>query len=152
MLGSGETTFSGEYLRSVKAKLPHGQFLRWIRRNTRVDPRTAQNYMNLHKWVSQHQQDILEHRPHSLRQLYILAGILPEDGLKRLPREKPDELSKLRKLVWRTCNEAAVHDGYSPAADIIKALQPLVRLLEEVGVRQKTDEKAKHISRFGPAA
>jgi hypothetical protein len=142
----------GGYLRSVKAKLPHGQFLRWVRRNTRVDTRTAQNHMKLHKWVSQHQQDILEHKPHSLRQLYILAGILPEDGPKRLPREKPDELSKLRKLVWRTCNEAAVHVGYSRTIDILKALQPLVRTFEEVGVQQKTDENAKHVSRFGPAA
>jgi len=107
------------------------------RRNTQVDPRTAQNYMKLHRWVSQHQQDILEHKPHSLRQLYILASILPEDGPKTLPRDKPDELSKLRKLVRRTCLEAAVHVGYSPAADMSKALQPLARLFEELGAPQK---------------
>ena len=137
----------GHYLRMAKARLPHGQFLGWVRRNTEIQPRTAQNYMDLHKWVSQHQQDILERKPHGLRQLYILAGILPEDGAKTLPREKPDELSKLRKLVRRTCLETAVHIGYSPSADILKALQPLAALLEEVG-QEKTDAKAKHISPF----
>jgi hypothetical protein len=142
----------GQYLRVAKAKIKavHGRFLPWLKRDTGIQPRTAQNYMNLHKWVSQHQGAILERKPHSLRQLYILAGILPEDDAKTLSLEKPEELSRLRRFVRRTCLEAAVHIGYVPSVDIMKVLQPLVALLEEVG-HEETGAHAKHISPFDDA-
>ncbi len=140
----------GKYLRlaKVKIKAAHGQFLPWLNQTTEIHPRTAQNYMNLHKWVSQHQHDILERKPHSLRQLYILAGILPEDGAKMLRDEKPDELTRLRKFVRRTCMEAAIYIGYVPSVDILKALQPVVTLLEDVE-NEQTRENAKHVAHFG---
>ena len=139
--------FCGGCLRKVKAEVLHGNFSDWIVQNTRIDPRTARNYMRLHIWLGQHRKDILEHKPHSLRQFYILAGILPEDGPKRLPKDEPDELTKLRKLVFRTCKEAAAHRQFAGAEALLKALDPLAALLEEVtdDVRQT---KRKHDSVF----
>ncbi|MGA2248475.1 MAG: DUF3102 domain-containing protein [Verrucomicrobiota bacterium] len=124
--------FCGGCLRKVKALLPHGDFSAWIVRHVRIDPRTARNYMKLHVWIGQHQKDILYHKPHSLRQFYILAGILPEDGPKRMPKDAPDELGRLRRLVRRTCWEAAAHRQFSGAAGLLKALNPLAKLLEEI--------------------
>jgi hypothetical protein len=89
----------------------------------------------------------LDHKPHSLRQFYILAGILPEDGPKRLPKDKPDELTKLRKLVRRTCLEAAAHRDYSTAKALLRVIQPLAALLQEVA--DDVDQtKRKHDSDF----
>lgn len=135
----------GGYLRKVKAKLPHGQFSGWIVQNTQIDPRTTRNYMRLHIWVGQRRQDILDHKPHSLRQFYILAGILPEDGPKQIPKDKPDELTKLRKLVFRTCLEAAAHRQFATGKALLKALDPLAALLEEVAA-DVSQTKRKHVS------
>lgn len=137
----------GGYLRKVKAQPLHGQFGAWILRNTQIDPRTVRNYMRLHIWVGQHQKDILDHKPHSLRQFYILAGILPEDGPKRLPKDKPDELTKLRRLVHRTCLEAAAHRDYCTAQALLRALDPLAALLEEI-VQDVDQKNRKHVSDF----
>lgn len=88
--------------------------------------------MRLHVWVGQHQQDILNHKPHSLRQFYFLAGTLPEDGPKQIPKDKPDELSKLRKLVRQTCLEAAAHRSFSTAEALLRVIQSLATVLQEV--------------------
>lgn len=122
----------GGYLRQVKARLPHGDFLSWLKRNTEIESRTASNYVALHLWVGQHQEAILKSKPHSLRQFYILAGILPEDGSKKPPKENPDALAKLRKLVRRTTWEAAGHRDFATASDLLEALNPLAVLLEDV--------------------
>ncbi len=116
----------------VKARPPDGGFLRWVRAHTPVGPRTAENYMRLHRWVASHQKTILQEKPRSLRQFYILAGILPEDGRKVLRGQQGDELARLRRFVWRTRKEAGVHLGYGQAADLWKVIQPLEVLFEEV--------------------
>jgi hypothetical protein len=104
--------------------------------------------MRLHIWVALHQQDILAHKPHSLRQFYILAGILPEDGPKRFHKEKPNELSKLRTLVRRTCWEAAARRDYTTANELLKVLVPLTALFEEVTADVNCHAKRKHDSVF----
>ena len=137
----------GGYLRQAKAQLPHGQFLSWLKQNTQIEPRTARNYMALHQWVGQHKDSILKSKPHSLRQFYILAGILPEDHAKKPPKDIPDDLAKLRKFVRRTALEAAGHRDYATAVALLKALQPLAVLLEEVTADVEA-AKEKHVSDF----
>jgi hypothetical protein len=125
----------GAFLRQAKAKkdkLPHGHFLRWVKQEAKVPVRTAQNYMRLHKWVIVHQGAILKSRPHSLRQMYILAGILPEDEAKSKLGEKADELAKLKRFVRRLCLEAAVHRDYAARSDLLRALTPVQNLLDEL--------------------
>jgi hypothetical protein len=130
----------GGYLREAKAArdasgrllLPYGEFLPWVRRETGTEPRTASNYMRLHVWVCSHQSEILAAKPHSLRQFYVLAGVLPEDESKKMPKENNDELAKLRRLVRRTAAEAAAHRGYAEAKKLWQALEPLAVLLREV--------------------
>jgi hypothetical protein len=79
-----------------------------------------------------------------LRQFYILAGILPEDGGKKLPRESPDELAKLRRAVRKVTTEATSHRDYIHADELWKALEPLARLLRDVST--DTAAKRQHVS------
>ncbi|HTL58208.1 MAG TPA: hypothetical protein VL361_21145 [Candidatus Limnocylindrales bacterium] len=88
--------------------------------------------MRLHIWVCTHQRDILEAKPRSLRQFYILAGILPEDETKKLPKSSNDDLAKLRRLVRKVTTEAAAHRNYEDADKLWQALKPLAPLLREV--------------------
>jgi hypothetical protein len=135
----------GGYLRRVKASLheTRGRLTEWIRLNTNIDPRTARNYMRLNMWLEQHRSDILEHKPRSLRQFYILAGILPEDGPKKLLRNKLDDLARLRRLVRQLCLEVAKHRDYCQSQELFTILRPLIAVLEEVS----TDvNKRKHVS------
>jgi hypothetical protein len=139
----------GGWLRQAKRKVKkekHERWLRWLKENTVIEPRTGSNYAALHKWVGEHQDAILKSKPRSLRQFYILAGILPEDEPK-VPSEKPDELSKLRRLVRRTALEAAAHRGYAETPKLWDALKPLAALLREVST-DLGGEKGKHVSFF----
>jgi hypothetical protein len=122
----------GGYLREAKAKLAHGHFRKWVKQACNIEPRTARNYMRLHIWVCTHQRDILEAKPRSLRQFYILAGILPEDETKKLPKSSNDDLAKLRRLVRKVTTEAAAHRNYEDADKLWQALKPLAPLLREV--------------------
>jgi hypothetical protein len=103
--------------------------------------------MRLHEWVATHQETIIREKPRSLRQFYVLAGILPEDGPRLLPREKRDELARLRRLVWRTSKEGVIHIGYAPAEKLLKVLEPLVALLadvkEEAGRQAESAERSR---------
>jgi hypothetical protein len=122
----------GGLLRLAKSKLPHGQFRGWAKHVAKIEPRTGSNYMRLHKWISTHRQTILEQKPHSLRQCYILAGILPEDESKKRPTDPNDELAKLRRLVRKVCVEAACHRKYQQASELMNALVPVANLIEDV--------------------
>jgi len=129
----------GGYLRAAKAAqdslghlvLRHGEFLPWVKRATGIQPRTATNYMRLHTWVCTHRTEILAAKPYSLRQFYILAGILPEDGSKTLPKTK-DDLAKLRRAVRKVTAEAAAHRDFADSDRLWRALEPLAALLREV--------------------
>lgn len=88
--------------------------------------------MKLHLWFSTHGEDILKTKPQSLRQAYILAGILPEDETKPLPRDSRDELAKLRRMVTRLTKEAAAHRDYADSKKLWETLQPLAVLLRQV--------------------
>lgn len=136
----------GGYLREAKAseEMRHGRFTSWVRKECNIEPRTARNYMNLHKWVCSHQTKILEAKPRSLRQFYILAGILPEDESEKLRKENKDELAKLRRLVRRLTTEAAAHRDYADAERLWRVLEPLAPLLREVST--DCGEKGKHDS------
>jgi hypothetical protein len=146
----------GGYLREAKSGrdskgqrfLNHGEFLPWLKRETNVDPRTASNYMRLHIWVCSHRTEILAAKPHSLRQFYILAGILSEDESNKLTKENPDDLAKLRRLVRKVTAEAAAHRDYAEVEDLWKALAPLAALLTDVGTDTRT--KWKHVNQFRP--
>jgi len=76
--------------------------------------------------------------------MYILAGILPEDKTKGLPRERKDELAPLKRLVSRTVTEAAKHRDYAKVEDLSKALMPLAPLLRDVST--DLGQKGKHDS------
>ena len=93
--------------------------------------------MKLHTWVSGHQADILNSKPRSLRQFYILAGILPEDENKTF-REATDELVKLRRLVKKVTIEAAKHRDYAESDRLWQALSPLAELLMDVSTDTTT--------------
>jgi hypothetical protein len=136
----------GGYLREAKAskEMPPGQFMRWSKEEGNVEPRCGRNYMRLHIWVYSHQREILEAKPHSLRQFYILAGILPEDESKKLPKENNDELAKLRRLVRKVTVEAAAHRDYVEVERLWQVLEPLAPLLREVST--DLNEKGKHVS------
>jgi hypothetical protein len=136
----------GGYLREAKAskEMPLGQFTRWVRKEGNTEPRCARNYMRLHIWVCSHQKEILEAKPRSLRQFYILSGILPEDERKKLPKENNDDLAKLRRLVRRVTAEAAAHRDYADVGRLWQALEPLAPLLREVST--DLTEKGKHVS------
>jgi hypothetical protein len=135
----------GGYLRQAKAsKDLDGRFTAWVRRQCGVEPRTARNYMNLHIWVCSHQREILDAKPRSLRQFYILAGILPEDGSKRLSKDNSDDLAKLRRLVGRIVMEAAAHRDYADIERLWNTLKPLAPLLRDVST--DLEDKGKHIS------
>jgi hypothetical protein len=121
----------GGYLRDAKATLLHGEFLAWVRREAGLEPRTACNYMRLHIWVGSHQQEILRAKPHSLRQFYILAGILPEEEGKSR-HESDDDLAKVRRLVRKIASEVAKHREYADAGRLWDALQPLAGVLRDV--------------------
>lgn len=133
----------GGYLREAKAspEMKHGNFMSWVKLETGVEPRTARNYMRLHIWVCTHQQEILEAKPHSLRQFYILAGILPEDDAKKLHRHKADDLAKLHRAVRKVTAEASAHRGYAEAQELWRALEPLARLLKDVSTDTAINRK-----------
>jgi len=98
----------GGYFREAKARPElRGRFTSWVKRQCDIEPRTARNWIRLHIWVCANPKEILTAKPHSLRQFYILAGILPEDEGKRLPRGCKDDLAKLRRLVRKVTAEAA---------------------------------------------
>ena len=136
----------GGYLREAKAseEMQRGQFMRLLKKGCNIEPHCAWNYMRLHIWVCSHQKEILEAKPHSLRQFYILAGILPEDESKKLPKENNDDLAKLRQLVRKVTVEAAAHRDYADFGRLWQALEPLAPLLREVST--DLTEKGKHIS------
>lgn len=136
----------GGYLREAKAseEMQRGQFMRWLKKECNIEPRCARNYMRLHIWVCSHQKEILEAKPHSLRQFYILAGILPEDESKKLPKANNDDLAKLRLLVRKVTAEAAAHRDYAEVDRLWQALEPLAPLLREVST--DLTEKGKHVS------
>jgi hypothetical protein len=134
----------GGYLREAKAALKHGEFEPWVKCRCGLEPRTARNYMRLHIWVSTHQSEILAAKPHSLRQFYILAGILPEDESRPLPKGGNDDLAKLRRLVRKVTAEAAAHRDYEDVERLWRALEPLAPLLRDVST--DLTEKGKHIS------
>lgn len=136
----------GGYLREAKASkaMPPGQFMRWLKKGCNIEPRCARNYMRLHIWVCSHQKEILEAKPHSLRQFYILAGILPEDEGKKMSKENSDGLAKLRRLVRRVTLEVAAHRDYADVGRLWQALEPLAHLLREVST--DLTEKGKHVS------
>jgi hypothetical protein len=121
----------GGWLRMAKRKVKYGKFGAWLKNEGHVDQRTASNWMRLHTWISVHKQQIFEAKPHSLRQLYILAGIINADDGPQV-RLKTDDLARLRRLVRRTCLEAAAHRDYVRLYDVRKALEPLARLLAEL--------------------
>ena len=136
----------GGYLREAKAsaEMPRGQFMRWLKEECNIEPRCARNYMRLHVWVCSHHKEILEAKPHSLRQFYIMAGILPEDESKNLPKEHHDDLAKLRRLVRRVTMEVAAHRDYADIERLWRALEPLAPLLREVST--DLTEQGKHVS------
>jgi hypothetical protein len=140
----------GGFLREVKAKMRKespGQFEKRVKNECGVAPRTNYNYRCLHKWVGSHQREILKTKPTSLRQMYILAKILPEDETRNMPKENHDELAPLRRKVAKVLTEAAKYRDFGKGKDLWKALKPLAPLLREVC----TDlaENRKHVSDFG---
>ena len=148
---------SGGYLRAAKAAkdsrgrpfLKHGEFLRWVKRETGLHPRTANNYVRLHTWVCGHRTEILNAKPHSLRQFYILANILPEDETKPMPGPK-DDLAKLRRLVRKVTIEAAAHRDYIDASRLWQALEPLAPLLRDVSTDDGHEKHISHLDGSGP--
>jgi hypothetical protein len=136
----------GGYLRQAKVseEMPEGGFTRWVQKACNVNPRSARNYMRLHTWVTSHRTEILKAKPSSLRQFYILAGILPEDGSKKLHNDKYDELSKLRRLVSRVLTEATGHRDYVKVEKLWQVLEPLAPLLREVST--DVTKKRQHVS------
>lgn len=134
----------GGYLRKAKLRLPHGQFTRWVQRETGIEPPTARNYMRLHIWCCTHQSEIIAAKPRSLRQFYVLAGILPEDGSRKFSSAQHDDLAKLRRLVRRVATEAAAHRDYADAQRLWQALSPLAPLLREVSTDIRVVDGSKH--------
>lgn len=138
----------GQYLREAKKLAKHGEFQRWVKKEAGLEKSTAQRYMRLHEWRLKFPKEKfaeLQMKPHTLRQLYLLAGILPEDedDKDRGMKGSSDDLARLRRLVRKVTREANAHRDYADAKDLQKALAPLVGLLEDVG---KDIPKASHVT------
>jgi ParB/Sulfiredoxin domain/Protein of unknown function (DUF3102) len=63
----------GRLLLAVKDRLPHGEFLSWLKTNVRVKRRACSNYMRLARWANEHPNANLEDERSITRALRIIS-------------------------------------------------------------------------------
>jgi len=126
----------GSYLREAKLRPElKAKFEVWVKKETGLSARTAYKYRHLHKWISTHpnREQLLSDRSMTLRRLYLLAGIIPDDEMKE-HHEIKDELAKLRRLFWKAQIEAAACLGYAEPEKLLAILEPTIELAAQLRV------------------
>lgn len=86
----------GEELQTVKDNLPHGQFTKWIEKNTPfISERTARRYITIYK-----KQNILREKLGDnleLKKAYELLSKKPEKVINKIPEPEPSTLDLVKE-------------------------------------------------------
>lgn len=128
----------GNWLRTIKAAIGHGNFEPWCQKNLQFKIRKAQYYMLLSARHSA--QDVLKLKPQSLRQALIYAGALPEDTEKKRPPGKFDELARVRKTVNRLLLELKANEDYY-AEGLLQETEPLIEWRNQLMAKLEAKEE-----------
>jgi len=134
----------GQYLREAKMRPKlKGKFEAWVKSEPEFPSvRTAHKYRYLHKWITTHpsREQLLSDRSMTLRRLYLLAGIIPDDEMKE-HHETKDELAKLRRLFRKAQIEAAAYLGYAEPEKLLAILDPTIELAAQLRVAINTKNR-----------
>ena len=68
----------GAMLRTMRDRLPHGEFEEWLEEGVHIEPRTARRYIGVSEWATDRPDEFAKVQALSVTKLYRLLSVEPE--------------------------------------------------------------------------
>jgi hypothetical protein len=135
----------GKLLRAVKRRLPHGAFTRWVRSTQPFKEREAQRYMRFAVWYPDHESQLKEQNPQTVRQCFQLTGLLPEGEDEKHRRGfESEDLKKAQRAIRRACKLVAVAREGNNLEEVQRVLAPMLELVRDICTDTSTDSQKRN--------